>query len=247
MRQAEDEKEKLQVIIADIFPKTVVEELMSNGKASRVKYDSVAVMFSDIQGFSRIAEDMDTEVLIDELDKLFIAFDSMVEKYGIEKIKTIGDGYMCAGGILDTAGDKASPVATLLAALEMTAHMRRLKEGDNNSPIKSWDIRIGIHTGTVVAGTMGRKKISYDIWGDTVNTASHIESSSEAGKINISEETFKLVKDFFDCTCRGKIPVKHKGELEMYFVNGIKPELCDSNGVPNYMFHEKISMLRMNG
>ncbi|MDR2887990.1 MAG: adenylate/guanylate cyclase domain-containing protein [Bacteroidales bacterium] len=241
------ENEKLHAVVANMFPEAVVEELMAGGKISRLKHDSVTVMFSDICGFSAIAQGMEPETLIDELDKLFLVFDSVVEKHGIEKIKTIGDAYMCAGGIFDAGSGMASAIATVLAAIEMTEHVRRLKENGNNSRIKPWDIRIGIHTGAVMAGTMGQKRISYDIWGDTVNTASHMESLSEAGKINISGATFKLVNDFFDCTCRGKIPVKYRGELEMYFVNGIKPELCDSSGMPNGMFHEKLSMPGMNG
>jgi len=193
-------------------------------------------MFADIQGFTKIAEDMNLEELVDELDKLFSAFDLVVEKYGIEKIKTIGDAYMCAGGIPEK--DKANPIMVVLAGLEMMDYMRKLKEEE----IKLWNIKIGIDTGSVIAGVVGQKKLSYDIWGDTVNTANHIESSGKAGKINISETTYKYVKDFFDCSYRGKIPVKYKGELEMYFVDGIKPELCDNNGLPNHKFWEKIKI-----
>ena len=203
---------------------------------TRVKHDFVTVMFADIQGFTKIAEDMNLEELVDELDKLFSAFELVVEKYGIEKIKTIGDAYMCAGGIPEK--DKANPIMVVLAGLEMMDYMRRLKEEE----IKLWNIKIGIDTGSVIAGVVGQKKLSYDIWGDTVNTANHIESSGEAGKINISVTTYKYVKDFFDCSYRGKIPVKYKGELEMYFVDGIKPELCDNNGLPNHKFWEKIKI-----
>ena len=230
------EKEKLETFIADMFPKNTLDELMTKGKASKVKYDFVTVMFADIHGFTKIAEVMDTEALIDELDKFFSAFDSVVEKYGIEKIKTIGDAYMCAGGIPEN--DRANPIMIILAGLEMMDYMRRR----NSEGIKLWDIKIGIHTGSVIAGVVGQKKLSYDIWGDTVNTANHIESSGEAEKINISGTTYEFVKDFFDCSFRGKIPVKYKGELEMYFVTGIKPELCDSNGIPNHKFWEKVAI-----
>ena len=225
--------------IADMFPKNIFDELMTKGKTSKVKYDFVTVMFADIHGFTKIAEAMDTEVLIDELDSFFSAFDSVVEKYGIEKIKTIGDAYMCAGGIQEK--DSVNPIMIVLAGLDMMDYMRRR----NSEGIKLWDIKIGIHTGSVIAGVVGRKKLSYDIWGDTVNTANHIESSGKAGKINISGTTYEYVKDFFDCSFRGKIPIKYKGELEMYFVNGIKPELCDNNGIPNHKFWEKIKVLRV--
>jgi len=207
---------------------------------TRVKHDFVSVMFSDIQGFTKIAESMNLEDLVDELDKLFHLFDLAVEKYGIQKIKTIGDAYMSAGGILEK--DSANPIMTVLAGLEMMNCMQRLKESEDSEKKKLWNIKIGIDTGSVIVGVMGRKKIPYDIWGDTVNMACHMESVSEVGKINISGSTYEFVKDFFDCVYRGKIPVKYKGELDMYFVNGIKPELCDSNGIPNHKFWEKIKV-----
>ena len=233
------EKEKLEALIANVFPKNIADELTTKGKVAKVKYDFVTVMFSDIQGFTKIAEKIDMEVLIDELDKFFSTFDSVVEKYDIEKIKTIGDAYMCAGGIPEK--DRINPIMVVLAGLEMMAYMRRLEE----EGIKPWDIKIGIHTGSVIAGVVGRKKLSYDIWGDTVNTANHIEWAGEAGKINISKTTYEFVKDFFDCSYMGKAQVKYKGELEIYFVDGIKPELCDDNGVPNHKFWEKINILRI--
>ena len=218
--------------------KNVAGKLIAKGKTARIKYDFVTVMFSDIQGFTRIAESMNPEELVEELDKLFFTFDLAVEKYGVEKIKTIGDAYMCAGGIVEKS--RANPIMTVLAGLETTACMRRLKESEDSGKMKYWDIKIGIHTGAVVVGVAGQKKLIYDIWGDTVNTAYHMETAGEAGKINISGTTYEFVKDFFDCAYRGKIPVKYKGELDMYFVNGIKPELCDSNGNPNNKFWEKV-------
>ena len=127
----------------------------------------------------------------------------------------------------------------------MKGYMKKLKETSELEGMKYWDIRIGIHTGTVVAGVVGQKKLSYDIWGDTVNTASRMESSGEAGKINISGTTYEFVKEFFTCEYRGKMPVKYKGELEMYFVNGIVPELCDENGGPNRKFVVKMQMIKL--
>jgi class 3 adenylate cyclase len=237
------EKEKSEALLANVLPKNTASEIMSKGKATKIKYNFVTVLFSDIQGFTRIAEEMNPEVLIDELDKFFFYFDSVVEKYGIEKIKTIGDAYMCAGGIPEK--NRTNPVEVILAALEMKAYMTRLKELSEVQGMKYWDIRIGIHTGTVVAGVVGQKKLSYDIWGDTVNTASRMESSGEAGKINISGTTYEFVKEFFSCEYRGKMPVKYKGELEMYFVNGIVPELCDEKGEPNKNFFTKMQMIKL--
>ena len=237
------EKEKTEDLLANVLPKNTASEIMEKGKATKIKYNFVTVLFSDIQGFTKIAEETNPEILIDELDKFFFYFDSVVEKYGIEKIKTIGDAYMCAGGIPEK--NRTNPVEIILAALEMKSYMRKLKETSELEGMKYWDIRIGIHTGTVVAGVVGQKKLSYDIWGDTVNTASRMESSGEAGKINISGTTYEFVKEFFACEYRGKMPVKYKGELEMYFVNGIVPELCDENGGPNRRFVVKMQMIKL--
>ena len=237
------EKEKTETLLANVLPKNTANEIMEKGKATKIKYNFVTVLFSDIQGFTKIAEEMNPEILIDELDKFFFYFDSVVEKFGIEKIKTIGDAYMCAGGIPEK--NRTNPVEVILAALEMKGYMRKLKETSELEGMKYWDIRIGIHTGTVIAGVVGQKKLSYDIWGDTVNTASRMESSGEAGKINISGTTYEFVKDFFTCEYRGKMPVKYKGELEMYFVNGIVPDLADENGGPNRKFIVKMQMIKL--
>jgi adenylate cyclase len=237
------EKQKREALLGKVLPPKAANEIMVKGKADKTKYNFVTVLFSDIQGFTKIAEEMNPELLIDELDKFFFYFDSVVEKYGIEKIKTIGDAYMCAGGIPEK--NRTNPVEVVLAALEMKAYMARMKEGSDLAGMKYWDIRIGIHTGTVVAGVIGQRKLSYDIWGDTVNTASRMESSGEGGKINISGTTYEFIKEFFVCEYRGKMPVKYKGELEMYFVNGILPELCDENGGPNRKFIVKMQIIKL--
>ncbi|MCB8994763.1 MAG: adenylate/guanylate cyclase domain-containing protein [Bacteroidales bacterium] len=200
----------------------------------------VTVLFSDIQGFTKIAESMNPELLIDELDRFFFHFDSVVEKYNIEKIKTIGDAYMAAGGI--PRKSIANPVEVVLAALEMQNYMKQLRK----TKIDIWDLRIGIHSGPVIAGIIGHKKRSFDIWGDTVNTASRMESTGEAGKVNISSETYKFVKDFFLCEYRGKLPVKYKGNIDMYFVKGLRPELSiNLVGLPNRKFFLKLQFLRL--
>jgi class 3 adenylate cyclase len=245
-RKTEDliaEKEKSEALLANVLPKITAEEIKSTGKAAKVKYNFVTVLFSDIQGFTQIAEEMNPEVLIDELDKFFFHFDSVVDKYRIEKIKTIGDAYMCAGGIPEK--NRTNPVEVILAALEMQRYMKKLKDESAAKGSRYWDIRIGIHTGTVIAGVVGHKKLSYDIWGDTVNTASRMESSGEPGKVNISGTTYEFVKDFFVCEHRGKMPVKYKGELDMYFVKGIVPELCDNEGFPNSLFLFRMQLIRL--
>lgn len=241
--ELQHEKEKSDSLLANMLPKGTAEEIMSKGKAAKTKYNFVTVLFSDIQGFTKIAEEMNPEILIDELDRFFFHFDSVAEKYRIEKIKTIGDAYMCAGGIPER--NRTNPVEVVLAALEMQKYMKSLKDNPANPAARFWDIRIGIHTGTVIAGVVGHKKITYDIWGDTVNTASRMESSGEAGKINISGTTHEFVKDFFTCDYRGRMPVKYKGDLDMYFVTGIKPELSEADGSPNRKFMTRIEMIRI--
>lgn len=237
------EKEKSESLLANLLPKTTADELMSKGKASKMKYNFVTVLFSDIQGFTKIAEEMNPEVLIDELDRFFFHFDSVVEQHNIEKIKTIGDAYMCAGGIPEK--NRTNPVEVVLAAVMMQQYMAELKAEAEASGRSFWDIRIGIHTGTVVAGVVGHKKLSYDIWGDTVNTASRMESSGEPGKINISGTTYEFVKDYFVCEHRGKMPVKYKGELDMYFVTGYQPDMSDDGVSPNNKFMMGLQAMKL--
>ena len=237
------QKERTEALLSNVLPKNTADEIMSKGKATKIKYNFVTVLFSDIQGFTKIAEEMNPEILIDELDKFFFHFDSVVEKYRIEKIKTIGDAYMCAGGIPEK--NRTNPVEVILAALEMQKYMSRLKATTELEGMKFWDIRIGIHTGTVVAGVVGQKKLSYDIWGDTVNTASRMESSGEAGKINISGTTYEFVKEFFICEYRGKMPVKYKGEIDMYFVDRIADDLRDESDGPNERFILKMQKIKL--
>jgi len=209
-------------------------------KSKWEKFETVTVLFSDIQGFTKIAEQMNPETLIDELDTFFFHFDSVCEKYSIEKIKTIGDAYMAAGGI--PKQNSTNPIEVVLAALEMQTYMKQLK----NTRTDIWDLRIGIHSGPVIGGIIGHKKRSYDIWGDTVNTASRMESSGEPGKVNISGLTHNLIKDFFICEYRGKLPVKYKGNIDMYFVKGLRPELSVNLGtLPNRIFSLKLQLLRL--
>ncbi len=239
-RELRREKERSEKLLANILPKGTADELKKTGRAKSQKYNMATVLFADIQGFTRIAESMNPERLIDELDRFYFHFDSVVEKYNIEKIKTIGDAYMAAGGI--PIKNRTNPVEVVLAAIEMQHYMHELKELKTDI----WDLRIGIHTGAIIAGVVGQKKLSYDIWGDSVNTASRMESSSEPGKINISGTTYELVKDFFICTYRGRMPVKYKGDIDMYFVDNIRPELSlDLKGVPNKNFHLQLQLLRI--
>jgi len=192
-------------------------------KLSSKKYESVTVLFADIQGFTKIVEHLNPERLIDELDKFFFQFDMVIEKYRIEKIKTIGDAYMAAGGVPHK--NSTNPIEVVIAAIEIQEHMLIHKADQRDF----WELRIGIHTGPVISGRVGRSKTNTDIWGDTVNIASRMESSGVAGKINVTGATFHLIKDFFECEYRGKMPIKYKGEIDMYFVRRILPELSEDN------------------
>ncbi len=240
------QKEKADNLLERVLPKTTAKELKSGQKAGPYHYNMVTVLFSDIQGFTKISEQLDSEHLIDELDRFFLQFDSVVEKFNIEKIKTIGDAYMCAGGIPEK--NRTNPIEVVLAAMEMQQYMKSLKMKTDEGNRQIWDLRIGIDTGPVVAGVLGRKKISYDIWGGTVNTASRMEASGQPGKINITENTYMLIKDFFRCQYRGKMPVKYKGEIDMYFVEGFNPQFAsDLKGLhPNDKFFIQLQLLRVN-
>jgi class 3 adenylate cyclase len=205
-------------LLLNILPKEVAEELKANGNAQTKSYASVTVMFTDFKDFTKISETLSPTELVEEIDLVFRKFDHIVSRYPIEKIKTIGDAYMCAGG-LPVAND-THPFDLVNAALDIQAFMRAHIEDRRRAGKQPFELRIGIHTGPVVAGVVGEKKFAYDIWGDTVNLASRMESSGEAGKVNISGSTYAIVKNAFHCTHRGKVPAKNKGEVDMYFVDG---------------------------
>ncbi|MBO7572890.1 MAG: HD domain-containing protein [Bacteroidales bacterium] len=227
------QKEQTERLVKKLLPQNTVTELQQTGNATSKKYDMVTVLFSDIQGFTKIAASTNPEELIKYLNELFVSFDNIISKYNIEKIKTIGDAYMCAGGMPNR--DATNPVEVVLAGMEM---QRALDELNKKHDLKM-KMRVGIHTGPVVAGVVGAQKIEYDIWGDTVNIASRMESHGEVGKVNISEETYRHVKEFFKCEPRGRMDVKNKGEMEMYFVNGILEELSENGDskTPNHLFN----------
>ena len=208
------ERKKSEKLLLNILPVETAKELKQNGKAIPRHYESVTVMFTDFKGFTNIAEKLSAEELVSELDFLFKKFDEIISKYNIEKIKTIGDAYMCASGLPTPNNNHAENIVR--AGIEIQNWMK----GQNNK----WSLRMGVHSGPVTAGVVGDKKFAYDIWGDTVNTASRMESSGEAGKINISGTTHQLLchsecsEESYAFTHRGKIPAKNKGEIDMYFV-----------------------------
>lgn len=208
------EKKKSDKLLLNILPEDTAAELKASGKVKSREYESVTVFFSDFKGFTNYSEKLTPEELVKTVSFYFSKFDEIIEKHGLEKIKTIGDAYMCVGGIHDNKDDH--PQRMVLAALEIAKFVKHTKS-DTTTDL-TFDIRIGIHTGPVVAGVVGTKKFAYDIWGDTVNVASRMESMSEPGKINISESTYQRVKQNFKCHPRGEISVKNRGKLNMYFV-----------------------------
>lgn len=213
----EEEKNRSDNLLRNILPEDTAQELKQSGKVQAKKFESITVLFTDFEGFTHYSENLSPEKLVESVDFYFSKFDEIIENHGLEKIKTVGDAYMCAGGLHSSTMDHATKM--LSAALEISQFVKDAKENDDSQQA-SFEIRIGINTGPVVAGVVGTKKFAYDIWGDTVNIASRMESNSEPGKINISENTYELIKEQFDCEYRGDIEVKNRGSMKMYFVNG---------------------------
>ena len=215
-RLIDEERKRSDELLLNILPASIATELKERGKAKARKFPEATVLFSDFQNFTSIAERLTPEELVEELDKCFKAFDFIIAQYeDIEKIKTIGDAYMCASGLSDR---KSLPLNLIRAALEMQEFLKEQKEERNRLGKPYFEARIGIHTGPVVAGVVGVNKFAYDIWGDTVNIAARVESNGQVGRVNISESTYSLVKYKFDCSYRGKVEAKNKGLLDMYFV-----------------------------
>jgi len=214
------ERRKSDRLLRSVLPAVIADELKQTDRVQPVDYEHASVLFTDFVGFTQIAESFTPQQLIEELDFCFGEFDRIAKKHNLEKIKTIGDAYMAVGGV--PVANQTHAVDCVLAALEIEQLVSALREKEMRRSRPYWQIRIGIHSGDLVAGVVGREKFSYDVWGDTVNTASRLESSAVAGRINISGATYELVKHFFDCEFRGKVAAKNKGEIDMYFVNGIQ-------------------------
>lgn len=217
--ELEREKSKSDDLLLNILPAELADELKQFGSAKAKRHECVTVFFSDFKDFAKITGEMEPEELVAEVDYLFRGFDEIMEVYGLEKIKTIGDAYMCVGGIANDCDDE--PVNVIKAALDIQQFLNKVKEERKAAGQLFFEARIGVNTGPVVAGIVGIKKFAYDIWGDTVNIAARMEEMSEPGKVNISESTYQLVKDHFNCTYRGKLTAKNKGEVDMYFVDGL--------------------------
>jgi class 3 adenylate cyclase len=234
----QEEKEKSERLLLNILPREIAKELKEKGSTKPVLFESVSVLFTDFKGFTVIAEKLPPSELVQELDACFVQFDKITERYNLEKLKTIGDSYMCAGGI--PLKNNTHALDCVLTALEIQNLMNMIKALKEQLKIPYWELRLGIHTGPLVAGVIGEKKFAYDVWGDTVNIASRMESSGTPGKINISGATYELVKEYFECEYRGKVKAKNKGEVDMYYVHALKPEYSQEGDrkTPNDKFWE---------
>jgi class 3 adenylate cyclase len=239
----EEERRKSDSLLLNILPAHVAGELKDTGVSRPVLFDNATVLFTDFVGFTRVAEQLSPAQLVAELDECFSHFDGICQRHNLEKLKTIGDAYMCAGGLPVVRATHA--IDCCLAALEMQAFMSEKTREREQRGESYWQLRIGLNSGHLVAGVIGAQKFSYDIWGDTVNTASRAESAAEPGRINLTSATQSMVTDFFLCEQRGSIAVKNKEPIVMYFLLGIRPELTvPGNGAePNQLFKEKYRAL----
>ncbi len=246
-RKLEKEKEQLENTIAQIPSEALPQGIKYPSKSRSLRFEMATVLYADLQGLQEITQQNEKKSkpgvssdIMDELDNIFLEFNKIVKKYKIERIKTIGDAYMCAGGVPEK--NITNPIDVALAAMEMQDYMNKLKEEYESQNRKFWDYRIGIHTGSVTANFHGRKKLSYDLKGDTVHIATRIASVGEFGDINISIMTYEMIKQYFNCDYTGKIPVKYTGDMEILKLKRIKPAYSQNRKVgraPNQIFMTK--------
>lgn len=239
-----NQNERQKALLDKVAPGDLAKAGKSLADQRSLKFKMATVLFADIHGFSKVMTDSDSAEIMDELDEILFNFDSIVSKYKIKKIKTIGDTYMCAGGIPEK--NITNPIDVVMAALEMQNFLNEYENRTRKDGGQIWDVKIGIHTGPVTASITGKKKVSYDIKGDTVNTASRVEGVSEGGKILISVMTYELVKEFFQCEYFGKLPVKYKGDLDVYEVTGLKQQFSADKACikPNQAFNIKFGLIQ---
>ena len=220
------EKGKSELLLHNILPEEIAKELKELGVAKTKLYSSATIMFTDFKGFTALSGQLTPDVLVEELNNIFVHFDGITDEHRLEKIKTIGDAYMCAGGI--PIENNTHAIDCILAGLKFIRFINSFETKIGHS----WEIRVGVHTGQIIAGVVGKKKFAYDIWGDAVNIASRMESNSEPGRLNISSATYEMIKDYFVCESRGELHVKNKGDMAMYFVVRLKEQFsADQDGL----------------
>jgi class 3 adenylate cyclase len=232
--EVETERRKTRELLLNILPHSVAEELQTAGSVRPMYFEDVTIVFADIVGFTLSTEQLPADELVDILHEYFTAFDQIISRNGLEKLKTIGDCYMFAGGI--PVRKPSHPVDSVLAAFEMVNTMKKISEHGR----VNWQLRIGIHTGPVIAGVVGINKFAFDIWGDAVNFSSRMEACGAPGRINLSASSYARVKDFFACEKREKIRIKDGREVDTYFVNGIAPGLLEHKKLaPAHAFEQR--------
>jgi len=238
-----EERDKADRLLHNILPASIVGELKARGRVEPRFYESATILFADFEGFTRLTERTDPKGLVEQLDQFFSAFDQIAERHHLEKLKTIGDAYMCAGGL--PVVNRTHPIDACLVALSTQSYMERMNRQRERLHLPRWELRIGVHTGPVMAGVVGQKKFIYDVWGDAVNVASRMEAAGSGGRINVSDAVMNRVKDLFEFEDRGTIDVKNKGRLRMYYLSRIKSALSqDGQGhVPNAAFHRECERL----
>ena len=242
-REAERQRERSDRLLLNILPRAVAEELRTNEQVVPRYHELVTIMFADFEGFSRLTERIEPKSLIEQLDQFFSAFDSIAERHRLEKLKTIGDAYMCVGGLPEP--NRTHEVDSCLAALSFLEFMRRTNAQREKLHLPRWDLRIGIHSGPVMAGVVGKSKFIYDVWGDAVNIAARLEASGGAGRINVSDVVRNRVRTLMEFEPRGAVEVKNKAPISMHFLTRIKPEFSrDAEGLrPNDAFHHECERL----
>lgn len=229
-------------LLLNILPARIAAELKESDRVAPRYCDMASILFTDFEGFTKMAELLQPKALVDQLDQHFSAFDEIAERHRLEMIKTIGDSYMCAGGVPDA--NRTHVVDCCLAALEMVDYMAKANERRDKTRQPAWKLRVGLHCGAVMAGVVGRRRFSYDIWGDAVNIAARMTGACDSGKINVSDQVFNRMKRLFDFEPRGNIEVKNKGQLEMFFLVGLKPEFSiDGGRRPSDAFHRECEKL----
>ncbi len=239
----QEERLKTDELLESILPHHIASQLKTIGYARPRNYKTSTIMFTDFKGFTKSCEHLSPDEIVNALHSYFTVFDEIVVNHFIEKIKTIGDAYMCVGGI--PLRNRSNPFDVVIAGLKIQHFMNNLDKYDPENKMPRWNIRMGIHTGPIVAGVVGKIKFAYDVWGDSVNIASRMETAGEIGRVNISESTYEHIKDHFECEFRGEIEMKNRGKMAMYFVNRLKPEFSgDEFGtVPNDVFKKYLHSL----
>lgn len=213
-RELEEEKEKSDTLLHNIFPASIVKELKKRGEIKPREFKTVTLLFTDFQGFTSISSRIPPSDLVNELNDIFKNFDAIIEKHGVEKLKTMGDSYMVGGGFPKESDNHAVDVVS--TALEMIDYLNKRNEHSANK----WEMRVGVHSGNVVAGIVGKNKFTYDVWGNAVNIAREMEKNSHPGKINITSATHEMIKEKFNCQYHEKVKITGNGLTETYFVDG---------------------------